>query len=164
MIRRKRSCRLFVWGSLVLTTLAGCEERSSSSPRPSSPLPTEIVSIFVGGQCRVAANTIVCRDASRSEPEGRLAAVDWELISSSSGISQGGLPSPPRGEIAFTGLAPGTYQVDQSVYAQDGSSQERTYGPLVVSPTMTTGALRFPRPGHPRDFARPDVPDHETSR
>lgn len=133
MTRCKQSCRLFVWGSLVLATLAGCEERSSSLPRPSSPSPTEIVSIFVGGQCRVAVSTIVCRDASRSEPENRLTAVGWELINGSSGLSQGSSPSEPGGEISFTGLAAGSYQVNQSVYAKDGSSQARTYGPLTIN-------------------------------
>lgn len=135
MNRCKQSCRFVVWGSLALATLAGCEERSSSYSRPPSPspLPTEVVSIFVGGQCRVATNTIVCRDASRSEPENRLTAVGWELINGSSGLSQGSAPSEPGGEISFTGLAAGSYQVNQSVYAKDGSSQGRTYGPLNVN-------------------------------
>lgn len=94
---------------------------------------TEIVSIFVDGQCHVAASTIVCRDASRSDPPDSLTAVDWELISAFTGLSQGSTPSPPGGEISFTGLAPGSYQVNQTVSARDGTFQERTYGPLVVS-------------------------------
>jgi len=96
----------------------------------------EIVSIFVGGQCQVAAGTIVCRDASRSEPQNRLTAIDWELINSSTGLSQGSLPRAPGGEISFTGLAAGTYQVNQTVSAQDGSKEEKTYGPLTVSPPL----------------------------
>ena len=94
---------------------------------------TEIVSIFVGGECRVAASTIVCRDASRSDPPGSLTAVDWELISASAGLSPGSIPSLPGGEISFTGLASGNYQVNQMVSARDGTIQERPYGPLVVS-------------------------------
>jgi len=95
-------------------------------------LSTESVSIFVGGECRVAASAIVCRDASRSEPPGSLMAVDWELISISSGLSQGSTPSPPGGEISFTGLAPGNYQVNQTVSARGGTIQGKTYGPLIV--------------------------------
>lgn len=133
MTRRKQSLRLVLCGSLVLATLAGCEENSSSSSPSPLPLPTEIVSIFVGGQCRVAANTIVCRDASRSEPQNRLTAIDWELFNSF-GISQGASPTAPGGEVSFTGLADGSYQVNQQVYARDGSAQERTYGPLIINP------------------------------
>jgi hypothetical protein len=123
MTRCKQSHRLVLWSSLALATLAGCDKGSS----------TETVSIFVGGQCRIATNTIVCRDASRSEPENRLAVVDWELISGSTGLSQGVLPSAPGGEISFAGLAAGNYQVNQTVSAQDGSTQGRSYGPFTVS-------------------------------
>jgi hypothetical protein len=138
MTRRKQFYCLVLCGSLALTTLAGCETNSSSSSSPStSPAsPTETVSIFVGGQCRVAANTIVCRDASRSEPQNRLTAIDWELISGSSGISQGASPTAPGGEVSFTGLTAGSYQVNQRVSAQDGSAQGRTYGPLTISPPL----------------------------
>ena len=133
MTRRKRSYRLVLFGGLVLATLAGCEDHSSSSS-PSPPLlPTETVSIFVGGQCRVAVSRIVCRDSSRSEPQNRLRAIDWELFSGSTGLSQGSTPSAPGGEISFTGLATDSYQVNQKVSAQDGSSQERTYGPFTIS-------------------------------
>ncbi len=132
MTRRKQSCRLVLCSSLVLATLAGCEENSSSTSPPPVPSPTEIVSIFVGGQCRVAANTIVCRDASRSEPQNRLTAIDWELFNSS-GISQGASPTAPGGEVSFTGLTDGSYQVNQRVSARDGSAQARTYGPLIIS-------------------------------
>jgi hypothetical protein len=125
---------LVLCGSLALATLSGCRDHSTShSPSPSpSPSPTEVVSIFVGGQCRVAANTIVCRDTSRSEPQNRLTKISWELIESSTGLSQGVAPSSPSGEISFTGLTATTYQVNQTVSASDGSEQERTYGPLVV--------------------------------
>jgi hypothetical protein len=92
------------------------------------------VSIFVGGQCIVAANTIVCRDASRSEPPESLTVVDWELTSGTTGLSLAVLPSAPSGEISFTGLANGSYQVNQTVSAPDGSVQQRTYGPFTVGP------------------------------
>jgi hypothetical protein len=95
-------------------------------------LPTETVSIFVGGQCHVAANTIVCRDASRSEPQSLLTAVGWEVFSASTGLSQGASPSAPGGEVSFTGLAADTYQVNQTVSAHGGASQGRTYGPLTI--------------------------------
>jgi len=121
MTRRKRS--LFLCLSLCLSMLAGCNKDT----------PTETVSIFVGGQCILATNTIVCRDASRSEPQNRLAVVDWELVRGSTGLSQGVLPSAPGGQIAFTGLAPGSYQVNQTVSARNGSQQEKTYGPFTVS-------------------------------
>lgn len=134
MIRCKQLHCLVIYGSLVLVALAGCEARSSSTTLSPTHLPTETVSIFINGQCHVAANTIVYRDASRSEPRDRLTAVDWELFSGSSGISQGGLPSAPGGQISFTGLATGNYQVNQRVSPQDGSAQERTYGPFTVSP------------------------------
>jgi Tfp pilus assembly protein PilX len=143
MTRRKQSLCLVLCGSLALTTLAGCETNSSSSssPSPSPASPTETVSIFINGQCHVAANTIVCRDASRSEPRDRLTAVDWEVFSGSTGISQGGMPSAPGGQVSFTGLTTGTYQVTQRVSAQDGSAQERTYGPLTISPPLSRRML-----------------------
>ena len=138
MTRRKQSPCLVLSCSLVLALLVGCETSSSSSssspPSPSSP--TEAVTIFINGQCHVAANTIVCRDASRSEPRDRLTAVDWEVFSGSTGISQGGSPSAPGGQVSFTGLTTGSYQVTQRVSAQDGSAQERTYGPFTVSPPL----------------------------
>jgi hypothetical protein len=102
------------------------------SPSP-SPSPNETVTIFVGGQCHVAASTIVGRDSSRSEPQNRLTKIDWELINSATGVSQGVAQSSPGGEIAFTGLLAGNYQVNQTVSASDGSEQERTYGPLNVT-------------------------------
>jgi hypothetical protein len=124
MIQCKQSRRLVLWSSVALATLVGCHKNS----------PTDTtVNIFVGGQCLVAANTIVCRDASRSEPANRLTVVDWELTSGTTGLSLAVLPSAPGGQISFTGLANGTYQVNQLVSAQDGSAQERTYGPLTVS-------------------------------
>lgn len=124
MVPRKQSYRLILWILLVLEALAGCGHDS----------PSEGVSIFVGGQCLITANTIVCRDASRSEPQNRLTVVDWELVNGSTGLSLGGLPSPPGGQISFTGLVTNSsYQVNQTVSAQDGSSQERTYGPFTVS-------------------------------
>lgn len=124
MTRRKKSRRLTLCIGLALVTLAGCDKGS----------PTETVSIFVGGQCLITANTIVCRDASRSEPQNRLTVVDWELVNGSTGLSLGVLPSPPGGQISFTGLVTNSsYQVNQTVSAQDGSSQERTYGPFTVS-------------------------------
>ena len=134
MIGRK-SHHLVLCGGLALAALAGCQDHSSptSPPSPTPPSP-ETVSIFVGGQCRVASNAVVCRDASRSEPQNHLSAVGWELINSSTGLSQGSSPSSPGGEISFTGLATATYQVNQTVFAQDGSSQGRTYGPLSVGP------------------------------
>lgn len=122
MNQRKWSYRLILCLSLSLVTLAGCDKDSS----------TEAVSIFVGGQCLAAMNTIVCRDASRSEPQDRLTVVDWELIKGSNGLSLGVLPSAPGGQISFTGLAADSYQVNQTVSAQDGSEQERTYGPFTV--------------------------------
>jgi len=123
MILCKQSRPLVLWSSVALVMLAGCDKDS----------PTDTtVSIFVGGQCLVAANTIVCRDASRSEPTGR------ELTSGTTGLSLAVLPSAPGGEISFTGLANGSYQVNQTVSAQDGSAQERTYGPFTVNvPTPT---------------------------
>lgn len=124
MTLRKPSHCLVLWSSLVLAALAGCDKDS----------PTEPVSIFVGGQCIVAANTIVCRDASRSEPPNSLTVVDWELTSGTTGLSLAVLPSAPGGEISFTGLANGSYQVNQTVSAQDGSMQQRTYGPFTVGP------------------------------
>jgi hypothetical protein len=123
MIRRMQPFHFALWTIVVLAMVEGCDRGS----------PTETVSIFVGGQCLTAANTIVCRDASRSEPQNRLTVVDWELISSSTGLSQGVLPSAPGGQISFTGLAAGGYQVNQMVSAQGGSTQERTYGPFTVS-------------------------------
>ena len=123
MARRNRLHHRVLWISLALVPLAGCNKNS----------PTETVSIFVGGQCLVAANTIVCRDASRSEPQNRLTVVDWELTLSSSGLSLGVLPSAPGGTISFNGLAAASYQVNQTVSAQDGSSQQRSYGPLAVT-------------------------------
>jgi hypothetical protein len=120
MIRRKRRPYLILWTSVALAMQAGCHKGS----------PTETVSIFVGGQCRVAANAIGCRDASRSEPQNRLTVVDWELIG---GPTRGSQPSAPGGEVSFTELATGTYQVNQSVSALDGSTQERIYGPFSVS-------------------------------
>lgn len=142
MTRRKPLHRLVFWTSLTLATLAGCDKDS----------PTETVTIYIGGQCRAAASTIVCRDASRSEPQKRLTIVDWELISGSTGLTQGVLPSAPGGEVSFPGLATGTYQVNQKVSARDGSEQERTYGPFTVSPP-----LALERPGMRSDtFARED--------
>ncbi len=131
----RKSHHLVLCGSLALTALAGCQDHSSghSSTLP-SPLPTEPVTISVGGQCRVGSSTIVCRDSSQSEPENHLTRVDWELINSSTGLSQGVAPSSPGGEISFAGLATATYQVNQTVSASDGSEQERTYGPLNVTP------------------------------
>jgi len=123
MTRCLQSSRLVLWISLALTTMAGCNKHS----------PTETIDIFVGGQCLIAANTIVCRDASRSEPQNMLTVVDWELVSGSTGFSLAVLPSAPGGTISFTGLATGSYQVNQTVSAQDGSQQERTYGPFTVS-------------------------------
>lgn len=126
MTRRRRS--LFLCISFSLPLLTGCHKDS----------PTETVSIFVGGQCILATNTIVCRDASRSEPQSRLAVVDWELVRGATGLSQGVLPSAPGGQIAFTGLAPGSYQVNQTVSARNGTQQEKTYGPLTVSPMASS--------------------------
>lgn len=123
MNRHKESYQPIFWTILALTAFSGCDKGS----------PTEAVTIFVGGQCRVATNAIICRDASRSEPQDRLTVIDWELIISSSGLSQGSMPGSPGGEISFTGLTTDTYQVNQSVSAQDGSEQERTYGPFTVS-------------------------------
>jgi hypothetical protein len=135
MTRRMPFHRLVVWGSLALATLTGCPDHSTTTttlPTAPTPPPTESILIFVGGQCHVAASAVVCRDASRSEPQGRLAAIDWELINTTSGLSQGSTPSAPGGEISFTGLATGRYQVNQTVSAQDRTSQMRTYGPLIV--------------------------------
>ena len=136
MTRRKQSYRLVLCGTLILVALVGCETHSSSTSPPPALSPTESVSIFINGQCHVAANTIVCRDSSRSEPRDRLTAVDWEVFSGSTGISQGGSPSAPGGQVSFTGLTTGSYQVTQRVSAQGGSAQERTYGPFTVSPPL----------------------------
>lgn len=133
MPRRKQSSRFVLCLGLSLATLAGCDKDS----------PTEEVSIFVGGQCLAAANIIVCEDASRSEPEDRLTIVDWKLISGSTGLTQRVQPSAPGGEISFTGLTAGTYQVNQAVSARDGSSQERTYGPFTVSTSTASEGLKI---------------------
>ncbi len=122
MTLRKSSHRLALWSSVVLATLAGCHKNS----------PVEPVSIFVGGQCIVATTTIVCRDASRSEPPSSLTIVDWELTSGTTGLSLAALSGAPGGEISFTGLTNGNYQVNQTVSARDGSIQQRTYGPFTV--------------------------------
>ncbi|HEV7504811.1 MAG TPA: hypothetical protein VGS07_07875 [Thermoanaerobaculia bacterium] len=135
MTRRKRFYRLVLCGSAALAALAGCQDHSHTSSAVVVPtLPTDPVSIVVGGQCHGSGSTIVCRDASRSEPQSRLTAVDWELISISTGLSQGVSPSAPGGEVSFTGLSFDTYQVNQTVSAQGGSTQERTYGPFIISP------------------------------
>lgn len=135
MTRRKQSL-YFLLGSLALAVLAGCETHSSSSSPAPALSPTESATIFINGQCHVSANTIVCRDASRSEPQNRLTAVDWELFSGVTGISQGGQPSAPGGQVSFTGLTTGNYQVTQRVSAQGGAAQERTYGPFTISPPL----------------------------
>ena len=90
------------------------------------------VSIFSGGQCLVVGNTIACQDTSRSEPAERLTVVDWELTSGTTGLSLAVQPSAPGGKTLFTGLARGTYQVNQTVTAEDGSAQERSHGPFTV--------------------------------
>lgn len=121
MIQHKWSNGLVLCLSL---SLAGCDKHSSTEP----------TTIFVGGECLVSTNTIVCTDASRSEPQNRLMVVDWELLDGSTGLSLRVWPTAPSGQVSFTGLASGTYQVDQSVSSRDGSAQERTYGPFTVPP------------------------------
>lgn len=134
MTRREPSHHLLLLcGVLVLVLLGGCKDHSSpTAPPEPTPKPPETVSIFIGGQCRASTNTIVCRDASRSEPANRIAFIEWELISNSTGLSQGSTPSSPGGEISFTGLADDNYQVNQTVSAQNGSMQQRTYGPFYI--------------------------------
>jgi hypothetical protein len=125
---------LVLCGSLTLAMLTGCQDHSSPtapSPEP-SPQPTENVSLFAGGQCHVATNTIVCRDLSRSEPQNRIKSVEWELVSSTTGIPLQSTSKPSGADVSFPGLAPGIYQVDQTVIGQDGAQQARTYGPLSV--------------------------------
>jgi len=128
----RKPYHLVLCGSLALAALAGCQDHSSGSSPAPSPSPTEIVTIFIGGRCNVDGPTIACEDASRSDPQNRLTKVNWELIKVSTGRSQGVTPSSPGGEISFTGLFATDYQVNQTVFASDGSSQQKTYGPLSV--------------------------------
>jgi hypothetical protein len=131
MIGRK-SHYLVLCGGLALAALAGCEQKSSPTAPPSpSPLPTEMVSILVGGDCHASSSSILCRDKSLSEPRNGLSAVGWELFNDA-GLPQGSSPSSPGGEVSFTGLAAAKYHVNQTVFAKDGSSQTRTHPDLVV--------------------------------
>jgi hypothetical protein len=132
MTGHKQSHRLVLCGSLTLgLVLAGCQDHSGGAAPPAV-LPTESLVIFIAGQCRSSANTIVCRDSSWSQPQNHLRAVTWEVIDTATGLSQGSTPTPPGGEFSSSGLASGTYQVNQKVIGDDNSSQSRTYGPYTI--------------------------------
>jgi hypothetical protein len=118
---------------VVRTALVLAAAASLAACRKSSPTENVIANIYIGGQCRTAPSTIVCRDTSRSEPVGHLSIIDWELIQTATGRSQGTLPSGPGDEVSFPGLSVGSYQVNQRVSATDGMVLQRTYGPFAIT-------------------------------
>jgi hypothetical protein len=115
---------------LMMTLLVGCDDTvnidNTSTPTDAS------VTILIGGQCRTTAGRIECEDSSQSVPDGRLTAVRWDLRSSTTGISQDRTQGDPGGEISFAGLAPDTYEVGQTVIADDGATAVQVHGDLVI--------------------------------
>ena len=113
---------------LVVVFLVGCDGDVTIDRTPTE----SSVSILIGGQCRTAGGRIECEDSSQSSPQDHLTAVRWELRSSTTGISQDRKQSDPGAEVSFSGLAPDTYEVEQTVVADDGASAQQVHGDLVI--------------------------------
>lgn len=116
---------------LMVTLLVGCDGDTVNIDNTSTPTDAS-VTILIGGQCRTTAGRIECEDSSQSAPDGRLTAVRWDLRSSTTGISQDRTQGDPGGEISFAGLAPDTYEVGQTVIADDGATAVQIHGDLVI--------------------------------
>ena len=121
----------FAFLPLVLALIA-CDGDVNIDGSEQSTSPTEPVTILIGGQCRAAFGRIECEDSSTSRPSGHLEAVRWELRSSSTGISQDNRRGEPDAEISFSGLEPDTYEVEQTVLADDGGAASQVHGDLVI--------------------------------
>ena len=117
---------------LVLTLIA-CDGDVNIDGSEQSTSPTEPVTILIGGQCRAGDGRIECEDSSTSRPSGHLEAVRWELRSSSTGISQDNRRGEPDAEISFSGLEPDTYEVEQTVLADDGGAASQVHSDLVIA-------------------------------
>ena len=122
----------FAFLPLVLALVACDGDVNIDGSEQQSTSPTEPVTILIGGQCRAGDGRIECEDSSTSRPSGHLEAVRWELRSSSTGISQDNRRGEPDAEISFSGLAPDTYEVEQTVLADDGGAASQVHGDLVI--------------------------------
>ena len=119
--------------AVVALVLGACDGDVNIDGAQQSASPTEPVSILIGGQCRAGDGRIECEDSSTSRPSGHLEAVRWELRSSSTGISQDNRRGQPDAEISFSGLEPDTYEVEQTVLADDGGAASQVHSDLVIT-------------------------------
>lgn len=110
--------------------LIGCEinDNSNSNPTPTSP---DSVTVLTSGRVTSSTpGTIECEDTSRTIPADQAAAVRWTVRLVASGDSAS---SAPGGEVTFTGLAAGTYTVEQVVILKDQSeAPPKTYSVVVT--------------------------------
>ena len=113
---------------LLSVLLVGCEENNTFEA-PSAP---DTVTILTSGI--VTANDpgkIKCEDRSSTIPADEIQIVEW-TVREPGGSSADGGTTAPRGEISFTGLAPGDYTVEQVVILKDGSrGPAKTYDATV---------------------------------
>ena len=127
--------RHFLFCLALALTLVGCAgDVTVESPEAHVPeTPTEPVLILIGGQCRADNGRIECEDSSTSTPARHLVSVRWDLRDAATGISQDRRQNPPLAEVSFSGLEAGSYEVEQTVLADDGSSASQVHGGLEIT-------------------------------
>lgn len=96
--------------AFFLVLVLGCEETKTVN---NVTLPTEPaqVAILTDGRVIGGRREIKCEDDSETIPEGRIAAVRW-AVRAPAGDTVDSANIASKGELTFTGLAPGRYSVE----------------------------------------------------
>ena len=114
-----RRMLLLILLSAFTSGLVGCDSSDNLVG------PTGALTVFVQGTAVGGTGTIRCQDNSFVQDENAsIVSVRFELYDADGERAETRSASP-RGTVAFSGLAPGVYRIDQFVTASDS----RDYGP-----------------------------------
>ena len=112
---------------LATILLIGCEITDNSNKNPSPTSPDSVTILTSGRVTSPAPGRIDCEDSSTTIPANQIAQVRWVVRAPTGNTADSGT-SAPSGEITFSGLADGSYTVEQTVILKDGSEgPPRTY-------------------------------------
>lgn len=111
----------------VALLAAACDNPFSSSDSG-----TETITIVQSGIARADGDgQITCEDSSKTEPAGHLSSITFTLRASNGlAVESRSIVNPEsstRRQVTFTGIAPGTYNVEHVVSDDHGGSVGQTY-------------------------------------
>ncbi len=110
---------------LLLLALYSCDE-STTINNPTEPDFPSNVRIFTTARVIGGEGIIKCEDSSTTIPENQASTIEF-IVRLGSGDSADSGTAVPGGQITFSGLEPGTYSVEQTVFLKD-----QTRGPTKV--------------------------------